>query len=155
MERETFTNAIRGRMKISGVGSSNSSGGAKRTEKSDKKGEFKKALIDSMDSMEEAHAVEAPMGVNSVDALLQVQSMGGAMEREARRRLIARGEDILDQLEELRHGLLMGEVPKDKLEALAASVRDRRESCADPRLGAILDEIELRAEVELAKLGRA
>lgn len=142
-------------MKISGVGSAGSSSGAKRTEKSEKKGEFKKALVDAMDSMEEAHAVEAPSAINSVDALLVVQSMGDATEHETRKRLISRGEDILDRLEDVRHGLLMGEIPKDKLVALAQTVRTRREACGDPRLGAILDEIELRAEVELAKLSRA
>jgi hypothetical protein len=33
-------------------------------------------------------------------------------------------------------------------------VRNKREAGADPELAAILDEIELRAEVELAKLSR-
>lgn len=141
-------------MKISGVGSGAATSGTKRSEKSDKKGEFKKALVDVMDSMEEAHAVEAPAGIAGVDALLMVQSMGDSTEREARRRLIGRGEDILDRLEEVRVGLLVGEIPKDKLIDLAQMVRTRREACADPRLGAILDEIELRAEVELAKLSR-
>jgi hypothetical protein len=141
-------------MKISGVGSAGPSSGTKRTEKSEKKGEFKKALVDAMDSMEEAHAVESPTAVSSVDALLVVQSMGDATEHEARKRLISRGEDILDQLEEVRHGLLMGEIPREKLVSLAQTVRTRREACSDPRLGAILDEIELRAEVELAKLSR-
>lgn len=142
-------------MKVSGVGSGGSVSGTRRTDKTDKKGEFKKALIDSMGSVEGSHAMEAATGINAVDALLVVQSMGDATEHESRKRLIRRGEDILDRLEEVRHGLLMGSVSKDKLEDLAQMVRSRRESCADPRLGAILDEIELRAEVELAKLSRA
>jgi hypothetical protein len=60
----------------------------------------------------------------------------------------------MDKLEEIRHGLLMGTLPLDKLTALSASLRDRRETCHDPRLAALLDEIELRAEVEIAKLTR-
>ena len=51
-------------------------------------------------------------------------------------------------------GLLMGTLPKEKLTELADMVRTRRESCQDPRLAALLDEIELRAEVEIAKLSR-
>jgi hypothetical protein len=141
-------------MKISGIGTGSSVTGGKRTEKSEKKGEFKRALIDAMDTMEDAHAVETPAAVGSVDALLVVQSVGDSLEHEARQRLIQRGEDILDKLEEVRHGLLMGEIPKEKLVSLAQMVRSRREACADPRLAAILDEIELRAEVELAKLTR-
>jgi hypothetical protein len=141
-------------MKISGVGSKGSVTGARKTEKSQGKGEFRRALIESMDSMEEAHAVETPAGVSSVDALLMVQQMDDATEREARRRLVKRGEQLLDGLEELRHGLLMGEIPKERMMSLAQSVRMRRENSSDPRLGALLDEIELRVEVELAKLSR-
>ena len=37
---------------------------------------------------------------------------------------------------------------------LVRMVRSKREEGIDPRLSAILDEIELRAEVELAKLRR-
>ncbi|HSV29969.1 MAG TPA: flagellar assembly protein FliX [Candidatus Omnitrophota bacterium] len=142
-------------MKVSGVGSGSSASGAKRVDKSDgKKGEFKKALVEAMDTMEEVHAVETASGIGAVDALLVVQSVGDTTERESRRRLISRGEDILDRLEEIRHGLLLGVVPKEKLVQLAQMVRNKRENCADPRLGALLDEIELRAEVEIAKLSR-
>jgi len=48
----------------------------------------------------------------------------------------------------------MGEIPSARMAALAQSVRSRREACSDPRLAALLDEIELRVEVELAKLSR-
>lgn len=139
-------------MKISGVGSKGPATGARKADKSQGKSEFKQALIDSMESMEEAHAVETPVGISGVDALLMVQQVDDSVERDARRRLVRRGEDLLDLLEELRHGLLMGEIPRDKLVTLAQMVRSRRENCGDPRLGALLDEIELRVEVELAKL---
>lgn len=142
-------------MKVSNVGSGASVGGAKRVDKSDgKKGAFKTALVEAMETMEEVHAVETASGVASVDAIFMAQAVGEPDDREARQRLIHRGEDILDKLEEVRHGLLLGVVPREKLEALAHSVRERRENCPDPRLGALLDEIELRAEVELAKLSR-
>ncbi|CUW38605.1 Putative Flagellar assembly regulator FliX(Flagellar assembly regulator FliX, class II,1-141) [Magnetospirillum sp. XM-1] len=139
-------------MKISGVGSKGAVSGTKKSEGTGAKGEFRKALIESMDSMEEAHAVEAPVGITGIDALLVVQQVDNSVEREARRRLVRRGEELLDGLEELRHGLLMGEIPTSRMMNLAQNVRMRRENCADPRLAAILDEIELRVEVELAKL---
>lgn len=142
-------------MKVSGVGSGAAAGGARRTEKSQgKKGEFKSALAQAMDVMEEVHAAGAPSALGAVDALLMAQTVGDATDREQRRRLIRRGEDILDRLEDLRHGLLLGIVPKEKLIDLAQMVRTQRESCGDPRLAALLDEIELRAEVEIAKLSR-
>ena len=43
-------------------------------------------------------------------------------------------QELLDGLEELRHGLLMGEIPSGRMVALAQNVRARRENCADPRL---------------------
>ena len=89
-----------------------------------------------------------------VDSLLAIQSVGDATDREGRRRLVRRGEEMLDRLEDLRRDLLLGAVPTDKLVALAQMVRMQRGNCADPQLGALLDEIELRAEVELAKLSR-
>ncbi|SEH49050.1 flagellar assembly protein FliX [Magnetospirillum fulvum] len=141
-------------MKISGVGSKGAASGPRRTDKNSKTGEFRRALVDSMDQAEEAHAVEAPVGIGGVDALLMVQQSDDTLEREARRRLLRRGEDLLDGLEALRHGLLMGEIPVEKMAALAQTIRVRRESSPDPRLAALLDEIELRVEVELAKLSR-
>lgn len=143
-------------MKVSGAGSSSAvSGGARRVDKSGgAKGEFKRALVDAMDSAPDVAATEAPATISGIDALLLVQGVDDATEREARKRLIRRGEDLLDRLEEIRHGLLLGTVPKEKLMELAQMVRSRRENCQDPRLGALLDEIELRAEVEIAKLSR-
>jgi hypothetical protein len=141
-------------MKISGIGSKGATTGARKADKSEKKGAFKQALVESMDSMEDAHAVETPAGVTAIDALLIVQQVDGSTEREARRRMVRHGEALLDGLEDLRHGLLMGEIPKSRMTALAESVRNRREACSDPRLAALLDEIELRVEVELAKLSR-
>lgn len=143
-------------MKVSGIGTTAGAGQARRTGKTDKSssGAFAQHLAETFEAAEEAHAVEAPSAVGNIDALLAVQGVGDALERESRQRQIKRGEDILDQLEDLRHGLLMGEIPKDKLIALAQMVRSRRDNVADPRLANVLDEIELRAEVELAKLSR-
>lgn len=141
-------------MKISGVGSGAPARGARRAEKSDGKA-FRNALAEAAaEGVDSAPPVGAVSGLGAVDALLAVQSMGDATEHEARRRMIKRGEDILDKLEEIRHGLLLGTLPREKLEALAQSIRVQRETCPDPGLASLLDEIELRAEVELAKLSR-
>lgn len=143
-------------MKVSGVGSgSAASGGARRVGKADgKKNEFKQALVDAMETMDDVYAAETPTAIGAVDALLMAQSMGDSTDREARQRHIRHAEDILDKLEELRHGLLLGTVPESKLVQLSEMVRTRKEACPDPRLAALLDEIELRAEVEIAKLSR-
>ena len=59
---------------------------------------------------------------------------------------------MIDGLDEIRQGLLVGAIPKSKLAALVEVVREERDQADDPRLSALLDEIELRAAVELAKL---
>ena len=145
-------------MKVSGLGSGQKSERSKKTSKPGAgRAEFRDSLThsaDSVDSAEESRGVDSLSSIAGVDTLLALQSVGDVTEREARKRMIRRGEEILDQLEDLRHGLLIGSMSRDKLEGLAKTVRNSREDCADPRLGSILDEIELRAEVELAKLAR-
>jgi len=143
-------------MKVSGVGSSAGPSKVRKAEKADKTaaGSFAKQLAEGAGPVEEAAAVDSTAAVANVDALLAAQGVSGNLEDDVRRRLIRRGEDILDRLEELRHALLLGSVPKQRLIQLAQMVRARRDSVADPRLATLLDEIELRAEVELAKLSR-
>jgi hypothetical protein len=68
--------------------------------------------------------------------------------------LAQHGVDILDKLEEIRRDLLAGGIPRERLENLAQTLRARRAHVSDPRLIEIIDEIELRAAVEIAKYGR-
>jgi hypothetical protein len=88
-----------------------------------------------------------------VDGLLSIQEMPDALV--GRRRAIMRGDGLLDRLEDLRLGLLAGVLPRDRLDELSRLARTARQSVDDPRLAAILDEIDLRAAVELAKLDAA
>ncbi len=145
-------------MKVSGLGSGQKTDRGKKTGKVESGGSgFRDSLAQPTEGASEAEhlsGMDSLSSIAGVDTLLALQSVGGVNEREARRRMIRRGEDILDKLEELRHGLLIGTMSKDTLEGLSKTVRLSREDCADPRLGSILDEIELRAEVELAKLER-
>ena len=50
---------------------------------------------------------------------------------------------------------LAGGIPRVTLNKLAHAVSRRQEGFADPKLQNVLDEIELRAKVELAKLEQA
>ena len=89
-------------------------------------------------------------GVSSIDALLALQSVGGPTERK--RRAVSRAGRILDILDEVKVSLLEGEVTPQALERLMVAVRDERDDTEDVRLEGILDEIETRAAVEMAKL---
>jgi hypothetical protein len=86
----------------------------------------------------------------SLGAVLAIQAVDDPLA--GRRRARERGERLLDTLEEVRIALLDGRLPADKLEALRQLVTARRDGADDPALRAVLDEIELRAAVELAKL---
>ena len=63
------------------------------------------------------------------------------------------GQELLDLLEDVRRGLLTGVIPASKLNGLIAAVRSEQAAVTDPKLKSILDEIDLRASVELEKLG--
>jgi hypothetical protein len=88
----------------------------------------------------------------SLDGLLAVQAEEDGQER--RRRQARRGYDLLDGLDKLKAALLAGRVQISELERLKAMLSARRETSDDPRLDEVLAHIELRAAVELAKLGR-
>jgi hypothetical protein len=94
-------------------------------------------------------AASAP-GLATVDALLVAQELPDALA--GRRRAVQRGNSLLDRLEELRLGLLAGVLPRERLEELTRLARTARETVDDPRLSEVLDEIDLRVAVELAKL---
>ncbi|MBT4932927.1 MAG: hypothetical protein HOL66_14850 [Rhodospirillaceae bacterium] len=92
--------------------------------------------------------------VNSVDAILAVQEADDQTQQRARRLGVQYGGDVLEHLEDLRRDLLVGSIEKEKLSSLAQKMRAHRRQTVDPKLNEIIDEIELRAEVEIAKLTR-
>ena len=64
------------------------------------------------------------------------------------------GDDLLNRLDDLRLAILDGVLSKDKLTELAHNLRQKRQNSDDPKLNEIINEIELRVEVEVAKLTR-
>jgi hypothetical protein len=87
----------------------------------------------------------------TVDAVLAIQAVGDATSGAANARARQWGNDALDQLEQIRTDLLLGAIPKDRLVNLARMVSERREHAEDPQLNELLDDIELRVRVEIAK----
>lgn len=95
-------------------------------------------------------AVAAPGPLTALDSILTLQGMDDSMN--GRSKGLAHGEHLLDMLDQVRDGLLAGGIPRSTLNRLAVAVGRRHENFADPKLQSVLDEIELRAHVELAKL---
>jgi len=110
----------------------------------------------SLDGSTEPRAAAAASGVaslSSVDALIALQAVPDATTGRAR--AARRGRDMLDTLEDVRDGLLVGSVSRATLHRLLALANVKREEFIDPALAEVLNEIDLRARVELAKLNFA
>ena len=100
----------------------------------------------------ESHAqiVAGPGPIAALDSILMLQGMDDSTQGKSKS--VAHGEQLLDLLDSVRDGLLAGEIPRATLNKLAAAVTRRHEAFSDPKLQDVLDQIELRAHVELAKL---
>lgn len=94
--------------------------------------------------------ISSPGPLTAVDNILMLQGVDDSLS--GRSKGLAHGEDLLDMLDDIRDGLLGGGIPRTTLNRLAHAVSKRQEGFADPKLQVVLDEIELRAKVELAKL---
>ena len=139
-------------MKVTGPGGINDPAAARKKKKPGDPG-FADALRQTAET-DEGTAAAAAGGVGAVDSVFTVQEVGDATDHASRGRGLAFGNDVLDRLDELRLAIVAGAVSKDQLQALAQRLRQKRETTDDPRLDDILSEIELRAEVEIAKLTR-
>ena len=95
-------------------------------------------------------ATSAASGVQSLDAILTLQSVDNNEDRA--RRAVRHGHDLLDQLEALRADLLAGHISPQRVGALLSLVR-AQQGADDPALARLINDISLRARVELAKLG--
>ncbi len=89
-------------------------------------------------------------GVGSLDALLALQELDGPLER--RRRSVRRAARILDELDGVKLALLGGDgAAPEAMVKLSKAVADERAATEDAELEGVLDEIEVRAAVEMAK----
>ncbi|MBI3515348.1 MAG: flagellar assembly protein FliX [Proteobacteria bacterium] len=139
-------------MKIETPAVGRSAATTRKTDKAKvKTDEFARALEDE-DEVASTAAVSGAPAISAIEALISVQEMSGEDERGAQAK--ARGEELLERLDALRHGLLAGQLSADKLDALVALVKSERAETSDPGLAETLEQIELLARVELAKLGR-
>jgi hypothetical protein len=110
------------------------------------------------DLLDDAAGVGDADAANPVAATVSVGLLGlqeVSEEEIQRQRAMKQGRATLDALEQLRDGMLTGTLPLVTLQKLERLVAEERATVMDPRLSAILDEIEVRAAVELAKLEQA
>jgi hypothetical protein len=104
-------------------------------------------------SAPEARATIAPKATANIDALLAMQGIEeDPVER--RRRSVQRGKGALDVLDDLKIRLLSGNFDTATVSRLRDAAANLKSTSGDPGLDAVLSEIELRVEVELAKTGQ-
>lgn len=136
-------------MKIEGP---NRTGATSKTGKGEKAGEAAGAFGDYMAAgPKSAGAAGATHSIARVDALLAAQGVEDPTERAARNRMRVRAEGLLGELDKLKMGLLTGTMTLGQVIDMADVVALHREKVSDPKLSAILDEIDLRAQIEIAK----
>ena len=113
-------------------------------------------------SLPQEEAASTPAGTSSVrtvggiDALMALQGVEGVLTaEERRRRAVKRGNTALDLLDEMKLGLLSGRLDPGMLLRLKSAAADLKDASGDPRIDQVLAEIDLRVEVELAKVETA
>jgi hypothetical protein len=112
------------------------------------------SLPEDVASTADTRATMAPKATANIDALLAMQGIEED-PAERRRRSVARGRGALDVLDDLKIGLLSGNFDSSTVARLRDAAANLKASSGDPGLDAVLSEIELRVEVELAKAGRS
>lgn len=136
-------------MKVSGPGGLSQPGAPKAAPTAGGQG-FRIAAVPSASGVAQASSVSAAAGVMGVEALIALQDVGGPLERK--RRSVSRAGRLLDALDGIKISLLGGDLSSAQLEQLSRAIREERSVTDDPKLEGLLDEIETRAAVELAKL---
>src|SRR5690606_13369325 len=103
------------------------------------------------DALDEAAGSGAPVAaamvnIGFVPPIIPNLDEGRPEDKEQRR-----GEALLERLDRLRHMLLLGAVSRQELMDIKALVAAGRKDIMDPHLVALMEEIDTRAAVELAK----
>lgn len=138
-------------MKVEGPGQS------KGVSKSDKKSGASSAGGASFSSMiggggSQAAATTNTQSIAQIDALLALQGAEDPAAGRSKGLMKARAGKILDMLDTVRLKMLGGRLTIGDMIDVADVVASHREKISDPVLTDIMDEIDLRAQVEIAKM---
>ncbi len=136
-------------MKVNATGPASAAGAAQRAARPAADG-FAPQASDGAREVVAPGAIAGTAALTSLDVLLALQETPGPMER--RKRAIRRAGGLLDALDQVKLALLdQGSDPSSALDRLRGLTRDLRDQTEDIGLESVLDEVETRAAVELAK----
>jgi hypothetical protein len=111
-----------------------------------------KNVKDEPEGLAQVSEVSGVTAVGSILAAQEIDDDGDGLK--SRQQLRKYGEDILERLDEIKQNLLIGGNSRDILANLAQTLRMKKSATNDPGLISIINDIELRAAVELAKYTR-
>lgn len=141
-------------MKITGPDKSSETGKSKKSDGVSKSGDgtFQSMVSGGADSAKGTTQSSVSSSIASVDALLMAQSTEDPAQKKAQKRMRARADNLLEKLNDLKVAILTGNVSVGHMVSIADVAAIHREKITDPELSALLDEIDLRAQIELAKI---
>lgn len=137
-------------MKVQGPGQAQNTTNTKKTSRVSKGDAQFSDFVTSGASAPEA--AQTTQSIGTVDTLLALQGAEDPAARSARKRMKQRAGIILNELEKIRIGMLTGTLTVGHMIDIADVIASHREKIGDPGLTEIMDEIDLRAQVELAKM---
>jgi hypothetical protein len=102
---------------------------------------------------------QSPQQVNSQSQMqfspLDALFLNLDQNRKKQKQFIEHGNNLLEQLDSLRMGIIAGHMPRSVLQSISDTLTKRNGLPTEEPLRNILLEIETRAKVELAKLDKA
>mgnify|MGYP003109757644 CR=1 FL=1 len=122
----------------------------KETKKTDNAGKFNKKMAASINALDAREEASSTSQTSSLAGLMHLQ------EIENRQDCVTlsfnRGEALLSHLENLRQGILWGAFSEKELEEIKIDLAKGLQKGAPPPLKDIVEEIEQRVHIELAKI---
>lgn len=112
-------------------------------------------LLDGLDGASQsatAESANAALPLSGANVLLGLQEV--SEDEMHQRKAFKQGKSAIDALDSLRDSLLTGRLSSSTIRQLESIVAEERAKTNDPKLNAILDDIDVRVAVELAKLDR-
>lgn len=141
-------------MKITGFGSIDSTNSTTKRKGTSAAGSFADLLASAeasdVSGVAQSSDVAAASALNNLLALQEISE-----EDIKRKKLVQQGNNLLDTLEQLRRRLLSGTISPHLLLDLSRQITMQKQMSDDPKVNEIIEDIELRAAVELAKIQKA
>lgn len=139
-------------MKIDGTKSSADISKTKKTDKTSGGNGVFKSMMGETGSASAGTSASPTHSIAAVGALLLAQTTEDPAQQKSQKRMRERAGAILDTLNDLKIAMLTGRVTVGHMVSIADVVATHREKITDPELSILLDEVDLRAQIELAKL---